>query len=59
MRDNTGMLGCEVSRKGESDASDPNKNSLGSEAFKSLREQRWRGLDGMVGSWLTLVLGLF
>lgn len=59
MRDNTGMLGCEVSRKRESDASDPNKNSLGSEAVKSLREQRWRGLDGMVGSWLTLVLGLF
>lgn len=28
VKDNTGILGCEVSRKGMSDASDPNKNGV-------------------------------
>lgn len=40
MRDNTGILDCEVSRKGRLDAQISTRIVPRSEAVKSLREQR-------------------
>lgn len=47
MRDNTGILDCEVSMKGRLDAQILIRMVPRSEEVKSLREQRYKGLNGM------------